>query len=188
MSYDQHLLDGLLAAMRLSKEPMVLSNPRLPDNPILAANAAFTDLTGYTEAEFAGRNCRFLQGARTDREVVGRMGASLRAGQGCVQWLLNYRRDGSRFWNLLFISPVYGAGGELLYFFANQHDLSGDATLDMAEVRLGESHMEAPEQAQFHALLGELGGDAAGDARSLETQLAAVRQVAALSRGLQAGA
>ena len=166
---------------------MVVSDPNQPDNPILAANAAFTTLTGYTEAEFAGRNCRFLQGPRTDREIVGRMGDSLRAGQGCVQWLLNYRRDGSRFWNLLFISPVYGAAGKLLYFFANQHDLSGEAALDMAEVRLGEAHMEAPEQARFHTLLGELGSDAADDARSLEMQLASVRQVAALSRGLQAG-
>ena len=132
MSKDRILKDGLLAAMRLSAEPMVLSDPRQPDNPIVAANAAFAALTGYEEGFFVGRNCRFLQGPRTDRDTVARMGETLRAGQGCVQWLLNYRRDGSMFWNLLFISPVYGAGGDLQWFFANQHDLSGESPLRAA--------------------------------------------------------
>ena len=183
MDKDRVLLDGLLAAIRLSTEPMVLSDPGLPDNPIVAANKAFTDLTGYTEADFIGRNCRFLQGPRTDTEIVARMGESLRAGHGCVQWLLNYRRDGSMFWNLLFISPVFDAAGRVRWFFASQHDLSGDKALDMAEVKLGEAHMAAPAQAEFLALLSVIGANPANDACSLEARLAAVRQVAALSRG-----
>ena len=190
MATDQVLLDGLLAAMRLSSEPMVLSDPLQDDTPIVAANTAFAELTGYPEADIVGRNCRFLQGARTDRDTVRQMGDCLRAGQGCVQWLLNYRKNGSTFWNLLFISPVFSADGQVRYFFANQHDLSGEVPLDKAEVRMGAAHMASPVLTEFHALLEQIGrarGPATDHARALESTVAAARQVAVLSRDLAVG-
>ena len=58
--------DALVAAMQHSTAPMVLSDPHLPDTPMIAANAAFAELTGYPIEEIVGRNCRFLQGRRTD--------------------------------------------------------------------------------------------------------------------------
>ncbi len=187
---------GLLLAMRHSDEPMILSDPNQPDNPVVAVNKAFETLSGYAESEIVGRNCRFLQGPGTDRDTVAEMGACLRGGQGCVQWLVNYRRDGSKFWNLLFISPVHRRDGRLMFFFANQHDLAGEASADKAEFRLGVAHMTEPQQAEFREVLERLGhGVLEGDkqegdavrARALEATLAAARQVARLTVRLADG-
>ncbi len=187
---------GLLLAMRHSDEPMILSDPNQPDNPVVTVNKAFERLSGYSETEIVGRNCRFLQGPATDRDTVAEMGACLQRGQGCVQWLVNYRRDGSKFWNLLFISPVYRRDGRLMFFFANQHDLSGEASADKGDFRLGVAHMTETQQAEFREVLEALGrgvladGTTAGDAgtaRGLEATLAAARQVARMTVQLAGG-
>ncbi len=190
MADDQALLDGVLATMRHSTEPMVLSDPHQPDMPLIAVNAAFERLTQYSADAIVGRNCRFLQGPATDRTTVGRIAACLREQQGCIQWIVNYRADGRQFWNLLFISPIFAADGRLLYFFANQHDLSADAPLDLAMFPLGTAHMPVRAQEEFHELLAEIGQaerPLPGHARTLESTLAAARQVALLSTRLEAG-
>ena len=188
MVYEQALRDGLLETIRHSDEPMVLSDPHAADMPLVAVNAAFERLSGYPAAAVVGRNCRFLQGPRTDREVAARIGVALRAGQGCIQALVNHRADGRAFWNLLFISPVFGADGRLLYFFANQHDLSA-GTPELESFPLGTAHMPVRAQAEFHLLLADIGRvrPPAEDARSLETTLAAARRVAFLSVRMEAG-
>ena len=190
MDQDQSLRDGLLATLRHSSEPMVLSDPHQPDMPLVAANRAFETLTGYRQAEIIGRNCRFLQGPATDKPTVAKIGACLQQGEGCIQWIVNYRKDGKQFWNLLFISPVFGTDGQVLYFFANQHDLSAQAPLDLDTFPLGTAHMPVRAQAEFHLLLQDIGraaGATAGHARSLEVTLAAARQVAFLSTRMEAG-
>lgn len=179
--------DGLLSVIRHSAEPMVFSDPHRPDNPIVAANAAFVALTGYEESEIAGRNCRFLQGAKTDPETVRRIAASLRDQQGCIQWLANYRKDGSEFYNLLFISPVFAPDGTLLYFFANQHNLS-EGGPDLDEFAIGPAHMPTPQHAEFHRLIQQIGAtEPDAGARALESTLAAIREVAFFSTRLAAG-
>ena len=190
MYQDQTLRDGLLATLRHSTEPMVLSDPHQADMPVVAANAAFEALTGYTQAEIIGRNCRFLQGPATDRPTVARIGACLQDGQGCIQWIVNYKKNGRQFWNLLFISPVFGADGRVLYYFANQHDLSAEPPLELDTFPLGTAHMPVRAQAEFHLLLGDIGratGAAAGPDRLLESTLGAARQVAFLSTRMEAG-
>ena len=112
------------AALEMTRMPMILTNPRLEDNPIVFANNAFLDLTGYEVEEIAGRNCRFLQGAETDPESVAELRRAVAERQAIAIEILNYRRDGSAFWNAVFIGPVYGADGELLYFFASQLDVT----------------------------------------------------------------
>ena len=196
MLHNQAILDGLLAVMRHSTEPMAISDPHQPDMPLVAVNAAFTALTGYAETEIVGRNCRFLQGPKTDADTVRRMGECLRAGQGCIQWIENYRRDGSRFWNLLFMSPVMGPDGALLYFFANQHDLSAQTPVPLEEFPIGTAHMPPQIQSEFQLLLLEIVEDqreagaaasAAERSRALQATLASARQAAALSMRLAAG-
>jgi PAS domain S-box-containing protein len=112
------------AAIEMTRMPMILTDPGQDDNPIVFANKAFLDLTGYEEAEVQGRNCRFLQGAQTDRRTVAELRDAVAAKQSIAVEILNYRRDGSSFWNAVFIGPVYDVSGKLLYFFASQLDVS----------------------------------------------------------------
>ena len=112
------------AAVEMTRMPMILTDPRQSDNPIVFANKAFLDLTGYEEREVVGRNCRFLQGPHTDRESVAQLREAIAARQAISLEILNYRRDGSRFWNAIFMGPVFGKDGTLLYFFASQLDVT----------------------------------------------------------------
>lgn len=114
-----------LVAVERTRMPMVVSDPNQPDNPIVLANHAFFDLTGYTADEVVGRNCRFLQGPDTARSDVDRLHQALARDDDQIQVeLLNYRKDGSSFWNQLAVSAVRNADGQLLYHFASQNDVS----------------------------------------------------------------
>lgn len=112
------------AAIEMTRMPMILTDPNKDDNPIVFANKAFLDLTGYEEEEVLGRNCRFLQGAQTDRNAVAEMRTAVENVSSIALEILNYRRDGSPFWNAVFIGPVYNTAGQLLYFFASQLDVT----------------------------------------------------------------
>lgn len=112
------------AAVEMTRMPMVLTDPHLPDGPIVFANKAFLDLTGYEENEVVGRNCRFLQGSGSDRQVVAELRHAIAAREAVSVELLNYKRDGTPFWNAVFLGPVYNVEGELLYFFASQLDVT----------------------------------------------------------------
>lgn len=82
----------------------VLTNPNLADNPIVYASDGFVKVTGYNRNEIIPRNCRFLQTNRTDRESVRRIKKCLDRPAECVELLLNQRKDGEPFWNLLYTS------------------------------------------------------------------------------------
>ena len=115
--------DPFASAVRTTRMPMVITDPRLPDNPIVFCNEAFTHLSGYAREEILGRNCRFLQGPDTRGEDVDAVRNAIAARRSVEVDLLNYRKDGSTFWNALLISPVF-SGGELIYFFASQMDVT----------------------------------------------------------------
>ena len=112
------------AAVKVSPMPMCLSDPRQHDNPLVFANRAFEDMTGYGQEEILGRNCRFLQGPDTDRSVVEEINRSIRAKVNVSAELYNYRKDGSGFWNALCLSPVLDDTGDLIYFFASHVDVT----------------------------------------------------------------
>jgi hypothetical protein len=82
-----------------------ITDPRRPDDPLVWVNPSFTRLTGWSHDDAVGRNCRLLQGPNTDRAVVGRIARSLNHRQPVTEVLLNYRRDGTAFWNEVSISP-----------------------------------------------------------------------------------
>ena len=116
--------DPFAAAVRATRMPMVITDPAQPDNPIVFVNQAFQDLTGYDREEIIGRNCRFLQGADTDRDTVGGLRSAIVEGASVAVDLLNYRKDGSTFWNALYLSPVRSPEGEIKFFFASQMDVT----------------------------------------------------------------
>ncbi|MXP64323.1 PAS domain-containing protein [Roseomonas sp. M0104] len=124
--------DVFFAAVEMTRMPMILTDPNQHDNPIVFANRAFQDLTGYREDEIVGRNCRFLQGAQTDREVVAEMREAVAEQRPLSVEVLNYKRDGTPFWNGVFIAPVYNKDGALLYFFASQLDVTRRRTSEQA--------------------------------------------------------
>jgi PAS domain S-box-containing protein len=122
--YEADRFDPFAAALRTTRLPAVLTDPLQADDPIVFANDAFLRLTGYTRDEVEGRNCRFLQGAGTDPEALRRIGRALRARDDIKIDILNYRKDGSAFWNALSISPVFDEMGRLRYFFGVQADVT----------------------------------------------------------------
>ncbi len=110
---------------------MLVSDARAPDNPILWANEAFLRLTGYALAEIQGRNCRLLQGADTDRAEIARIRRAVSKGEAISAELLNYRKDGTPFWNAMTITPVRDGAG-LAYFYAAQIDTTPMHALQQA--------------------------------------------------------
>ena len=129
--------DPFTAAFRTTRMPMLITDPRQRDNPIIFVNDAFVRLTGYAREEVLGRNCRFLQGPETDREQVREIREALADGRGVEMEILNYRKDGTPFWNALFISPVQDEAGRLLYFFASQFDITAkrQAQIDLERAK-----------------------------------------------------
>jgi PAS domain S-box-containing protein len=126
---DSHVLPDrrelAIVAVERSRMPMVITDPRQPDNPIVLANAAFLELTGYSPTEVIGRNCRFMQGPDTDRATIEQLRRELAERKDHVAAeILNYRKDGTTFWNQLAISAVHDAAGQLLYYFASQKDVT----------------------------------------------------------------
>ncbi|WP_279481422.1 HWE histidine kinase domain-containing protein [Aureimonas sp. SK2] len=103
--------------------PMIITDPNSDDNPIVFCNDAFVRLTGYEREEILGRNCRFLQGPATNTDDVRKLSRAVEARESIEIDLLNYRKDGTTFWNALLVSPVF-ENGELTYFFASQFDVT----------------------------------------------------------------
>lgn len=151
-----HKDDIFFAAIELTRMPMLVTDPRQPDNPIIFANRAFLSMSQYTPEEVLGRNCRMLQGPDTDRGTIARIREAVAQRTEISVELLNYRKDGSSFWNALFVSPVFNRDGELVYFFASQ--------LDVSRRRDAE---EALAQAQKMEALGQLTGGISHDFNNL---------------------
>ena len=120
---------------------MVVSNPRVPDNPIEVANAAFCALTGYSESEVVGRNCRFLTGKLTQQDVTEQIRASIRAQRPVLADILNFRRDGSAFRNGVMITPLFDGDGNLEWFLGSQVEL-GEAGADPLSQRRTEAMLK----------------------------------------------
>ena len=143
---DQHH-DIFFAAVETTRMPMIVTDPHQADNPIVFVNRAFERMTAYTRDELIGTNCRFLQGPETDRDSVAEIRSAIAERREYATEILNYRKDGSSFWNALFVSPVFNRSGDLVYFFGSQ--------LDVSRRRDAE---ESLHQAQKMESLGQLTG------------------------------
>lgn len=96
----------LMRTLQVAQRSFCITDPSLPDNPIVFASQDFLDSTGYTMDQVLGRNCRFLQGPETDRRKVAQLRRGIVAGVDTAVCLLNYRADGSKFWNQLFVAAL----------------------------------------------------------------------------------
>ena len=106
-------------------EVFCLADPSIKDCPIVYASEEFYRTTRYSRDDVLGRNCRFLQGPKTDRPTIDRLSAAIKSGQESCETVLNYRRDGSSFMNLLLTAPLYDNRGSVRYFIGAQIDVSG---------------------------------------------------------------
>ena len=106
--------------------PMVVSDPRLEDNPIIYVNHAFTKQTGYARSAAVGRNCRFLQGEETSIATVDKLRASIQAQESVSVDILNYRASGEPFMNRLLVAPLSDENGELRYYVGIQKELNAN--------------------------------------------------------------
>jgi PAS domain S-box-containing protein len=106
-------------------EVFCLADPKQEDNPIIYASEEFYRYTGYGRDDVIGHNCRFLQGLKTKRESVSRLREATMKGDGICETLLNYRRDGRPFINLLMIAPLHDDKGNVKYHIGAQVDVSG---------------------------------------------------------------
>jgi len=124
---------SLLAMIDKSAVAAVISNPRMPDNPIIACNRAFESLTGYCRAEIIGRNCRFLAGPQTEPALTAEIVAAVRDKRPVLVEILNYKKDGTPFRNAVLLAPIFGNNGELEYFLGSQMEVASSC----AEGRVG---------------------------------------------------
>jgi len=128
---------------------ITLSDPDLPDNPIIYANEAFELITGYNREEILGKNCRFLQGGDRDQPEIDRIREALKEQKAVTVTLRNYRKDGTLFYNQFTIRPLYDPQGHLIYYLGVQYDVT-------------EKVKAREELKRLNALLEAAGEDPAG--------------------------
>jgi PAS domain S-box-containing protein len=125
-------LPDTVALQLIARSPfsLVVTDPGLPDNPIIYANQAFFQTTGYTVRHAIGRNCRFLQGPGTDPATVARIRAAIAAEEEITVDILNYTAAGAPFWNRLLIAPLSDPTGQARYCLGVQKPLGAERPID----------------------------------------------------------
>ena len=136
--------------------PSVISDPRLPDNPIVACNSAFCDLTGYSTEEVIGRNCRFLSGPGTEPWLTEEIRRGVREHRPVLVEILNYKRNGQPFRNAVLVAPIYDEHDALLYFLGTQVEIDANASSPSSMLRIRAAEMVkslSPRQGQVLQLI-----------------------------------
>nr|AML77521.1 putative LOV domain-containing protein [Oxalis sp. BC-2016] len=112
----------LATTLERIEKNFVITDPRLPDNPIIFASDSFLELTEYSREEILGRNCRFLQGPETDPATVSKIREAIDNQTDVTVQLINYTKSGKKFWNLFHLQPMRDQKGEVQYFIGVQLD------------------------------------------------------------------
>ena len=148
-------------AVAASSNGIVITDPKVPDNPIVYVNPAFEEISGYTAEEVRGRNCRFLQGDYREQPALDELREALTEGRECRVVLRNYRKDGTPFWNELYVSPVHDEDGRLTNFVGVQNDVTERRRIeeerDLLLVKEQLARAEAVEVRRRLALLAAAG-------------------------------
>eukprot|EP00531_Pseudo-nitzschia_arenysensis_P000043 CAMPEP_0116147470 /NCGR_PEP_ID=MMETSP0329-20121206/17770_1 /TAXON_ID=697910 /ORGANISM="Pseudo-nitzschia arenysensis, Strain B593" /LENGTH=405 /DNA_ID=CAMNT_0003643397 /DNA_START=365 /DNA_END=1582 /DNA_ORIENTATION=- len=135
---------SFIKALQTAQQNFVVTDPSLPDNPIVYASQGFLNLTGYSLDQILGRNCRFLQGPETDPKTVERIRNAIEHGDDLSVCLLNYRVDGTTFWNQFFIAALRDAAGNITNFVGVQCKVSDQYAASVIK----EQQKEEEERAQ----------------------------------------
>lgn len=141
---DAELRERAVVAAGLS---FTISDRQQPDNPLVFVNPAFERTTGYAPTDVYGRNCRFLQGPDTDPAAVQRIREVIEQELHESVTLLNYRKDGTAFWNEVSLSPVYNADGALTHCVGIQTDVTSRVAVEHERQR----HLTAERAARRDA-------------------------------------
>jgi PAS domain S-box-containing protein len=120
----------LTRALDASISGIIISDNTQPDNPIIYCNAAFENMSGYSRKEIIGHNCRFLQQDDRIQKARAVLGSAIEQGIACKVCIRNYRKNGSLFWNELFLSPIKDQNGNVTHFIGVQNDVSGRKELE----------------------------------------------------------
>ena len=111
-------------AVRLTRMPMLVTDATLPGNPIIFANRAFTELSGYTEDELLGQEPHFMNGEETDEDSIRRYETAIHEGRDETLEILQYRKDGAPFRAMLFASPIGDGQGGVINHFLSYLDIT----------------------------------------------------------------
>ncbi|KAL9623799.1 MAG: hypothetical protein Q9160_002030 [Pyrenula sp. 1 TL-2023] len=131
----------------------VLTNPAIADNPIVYASDGFVKVTGYSRTDIIPRNCRFLQGDYTEKATVRRLRASIDANNESVELLLNYRKDGQPFWNLLYVTPLLDQTGKVAFFLGGQINCSTTVHSSSDVMRVLSTHEGGPDDEDTNSVM-----------------------------------
>lgn len=126
----------LMSALSGSQQNFAISDPTLPDNPIVYVSQGFLDLTGYTLDQVLGRNCRFLQGPGTDQSAVDVIRKGVSEGIDTSVCLLNYKADGTPFWNQFFVASLRDAENNVV----NHVGVQCEVSKAVVEKHMGKEH------------------------------------------------
>ncbi len=144
MPDDTELRDIQDRAVDCASDGITISDMRLPDAPLVYVNAGFERLTGYSRGEILGKNCRFLQGEAAGADAVAEIRAAIAEGREFSGELLNFRKDGTPFWNLLSLTPLRDASGAVTHYVGVQSDITARvraaAALEASNRRLAEAN------------------------------------------------
>ncbi len=151
-----HLNKKLAALITDSPIASVISNPRVADNPIIACNMPFIELTGYPENEIVGRNCRFLAGPATEPWLTETIKSGVRKHRPVLVEILNYKRDGTPFRNAVLVAPIFDEEGELEYFLGSQVELEADAPGPNSSRRMASAMMVKDLSPRQHEVLEQM--------------------------------
>ncbi len=132
-------------AVRAIDLAFCITDPTRADNPLVWVNPAFTRVTGYQLDEVEGRNCRLLQGPATEAEPVARLRSAIAERRPVTATLLNYRKDGTAYWNQVSVSPVFDDAGTLVSYVAVQADVT-----ERVRIETERSRAHAAERAARH--------------------------------------
>jgi len=124
---------------------VTLADPDLPDMPIVYANKAFEDISGYPRDEVIGKNCRFLQGEDRDQEARGKLREAIKECQPIEVTLRNYRKDGELFYNHLALTPLFDREGKLIYYLGVQYDVTRQIQAEEEIQRLSQALEGVPK-------------------------------------------